>query len=115
MAHKLCDPFPGIRIPYSNNFFWTTGSEDSASRAQSVDTALRTLAVVCDFYFLDFAFAVEVPEDDFTVEAARGDPAGGVAGRSETFDVVGVVAEGSGDGLVGGVRSPEFDGHIGGA
>jgi hypothetical protein len=74
MTHKLCDPFPAVGIPYSDYFFWTTGCEDSSARAESVDASLGTFTVVCDFDFLDFAFAVEIPEDDFTVETARGDP-----------------------------------------
>jgi hypothetical protein len=70
MPNKLGDPFPTLRVPYPDDLFGTTGGEEAASCAEGVDTALGALAVFADGDALDFAFAVEVPEDYFAVEAA---------------------------------------------
>jgi hypothetical protein len=70
MSNKFGDPFPALGVPYPDDFFGTSGGEDTASCAEGVDTALGTLADFADCDALDFAFSVKVPEDDFTVETA---------------------------------------------
>jgi hypothetical protein len=68
MTHKLCDPFSAVRVPYADYFFGTTGCQDSASGGESVDATLGTVAAFSHLDFLDFAFAVYVPENYFSVE-----------------------------------------------
>lgn len=113
VADKLGDALARAGVPHAHDALGPSARDDVGGDGQGVDGALGRVLVLAHGDFELLAGAIEVPQADLAVEAARGNPVLIAARRCDALDVVGVQADGLRRERVGGRGAPDLDGDVG--